>query len=130
VSYRDVTLSPDDIEWVREWPDPDGLKALVWDDAGFAGYVEQHGLPEALERVTAFHRTIANQLIVRGVTERRQSDWTRRAVDLCRAVKRRRGQLRGRYQTEHGSAAFVEFDRLDEKYPRAEWGGLTKGNAP
>lgn len=128
MTYNDVTLSPDDIEWVREWPDPDGLKGKVWSDTEFSAFVEQHGVTEALERVTAFHRTIANQLIERGVKSPRESNWAGRAIALCVQVKRRRGRLRALYIAEHGEVAgFVEFDRLDEKYPRAEWGGLTKG---
>jgi hypothetical protein len=123
-----VTLAPDDIEWVREWPDAhDGLKGIVWNDADFWGFVEQHGLAGALEKVTRFHRVIANQLIERGVSEYRQSEWTRRAINLCQQAKRRRGQLRGRYWVEVGpDAAQAEYVRLDEKYPRAEWGGDPK----
>lgn len=121
MTYRDVTLSPDDIEW--EWADDyDGLKSIVFDDDQFADFVDQHGLEIALEKVHRFFRAIANQLIERGVSKL-DTSWKNRAVRLSRAIKRRRAALVRAYRDAHGEADMQRFTTaLALKYPRAVFG--------
>lgn len=118
--YRDVSLAPDEVEWVR-WPDREDVKDAAFDDHAFELFVVEHGLVGALERVTQFHREVANQLIARGVREL-STPWRIRAVVLARAVKRRRGQLRGMLAAEVGWPVVNELvAELIVRYPRAEW---------
>jgi hypothetical protein len=127
--YKDITLAPDDIEWLKPTDGAQGsghdrLKWIIWDDDEFNAYVGEHGIEEAHERVHRFHRDVANQLIARGVRSRLESDWAWRAIGLCRQVKFRRQELRRWYQVHHGQTALMtEAARLDAAYPRATWGG-------
>lgn len=122
MSYIDVTLSPDDIEFDR-WPDREDVKEAAFNDHVFEVFVVEHGLGEALELVSRFHREVANQLIVRAVTDPDSSRWARRTIALCNRVKRRRNQLRRLLAAEIGWAETgLIIDQLDELYPRAVWG--------
>lgn len=122
MTYADVTLSPDDIEFER-WPDRERIKDAVYDDHMFELFVIEHGLHVALELVTQFHREVANQLIVRAVTDPRSSRWAGRTIGLCRRVKLRRNQLRRLLTSEIGwDECGVIIRQLDEMYPRATWG--------
>lgn len=121
-AYKDVTLAPDDIEWSTDRP-TNPVKEAVFDDACFRSILTDKGARETLELFHKFHRDIANQLIVRAVTDACESEWTRRAVHVCRAAKVRRDVARRVFQVEHGVAAELEFRQaLRRKYPRAVWG--------
>lgn len=122
MSYIDVSLAPDEIEWER-WPDPHGVVDAVFDNHGFELFVVENGLLVALELVTQLHRTVANQLIRRGVDDPKSSRWAGRAIFVCRQVKWRRRQLRRMLVAELGrDEAHVVIDALDERFPRAVWG--------
>lgn len=120
--YRDVSLAPDDIEWVHD-NDHDGLKSIVWDDTDFHDYIALRGLEDALEAVHHFHRVIANQLIERATKDPESSDWAHRTISLCRRVKARRQELRRAYIVVYGPKALqLEVERLSDLYPRSVWG--------
>lgn len=122
MTYRDVTLAPDDVEWSTDRP-TNPVKEAVFDDDAFRSILTDKGARETLELFHKFHRDIANQLIVRAVVDACESEWTRRAVNLCRAAKVRRDVARRVFQVEHGVAAELEFrQQLRRKYPRAVWG--------
>jgi hypothetical protein len=119
--YSAVTLGDEDVEWLdTEYED---LKPALFDDDLFRAHTESLGLTDALEIVTKFHRVIANQLIERAVVDYRQSDWTRRAINMCKRAKIRRNELRRYYGVQNGVPALIAIKReFDVKYPRAEWG--------
>lgn len=120
MSYSDVTLSPDDIVWDRP---QDPVKVAVFDDAAFRVMLTNHGVRRTLELLHAFHRDIANQLIVTATKSPDVSTWARRAIGLCGAAKRRRNVSRDIFRLEHGVQAELDYRRvLATKYPRAEWG--------
>lgn len=125
MTYRDVTLAPDDIEWDDGRDRFDRLQPLTFwhaDDA-FTHYVEQTGVVVALEEFTEFHRHIANQLIARAVKRMDAGDWASRTIRLCKALKRRRNMLRAWTVELLGvDEAEALFDVLDSRWPRAVWG--------
>lgn len=123
--YMDVTLAPEDIEWST--PDAwGGLKEAVFDDARFEVFVDEQGVEEALGKATRLHRIVSNQLIERAVRTPDSSEWAARTIWFTRAVKRRRNELRRRLRAVVGlDAAEVVIRRLDESFPRAEWGALS-----
>lgn len=121
VMFRDVSLAPDDVEWVRS--DDDDLKDALFDDHQFELFVVREGLPVALELVTALHRKVANQLIRRAVSDRQSSRWASAAIHVCRQAKWRRRQLRRWLAAEVGrSEVDAPVEMLSLRYPRAEWG--------
>lgn len=120
MTYSDVTLSPDDIVWDRP---QDPVKVAVFDDVAFRIMLTDHGVRRTLELLHAFHRDIANQLIVTATKSPDVSTWAARAIGLCGAAKWRRNEARRVYRLEHGHTAELEYRRLlATKYPRAEWG--------
>ena len=125
MTYRDVTLAPDDIQW------DDGRERFAhlqmlsfWHaDNAFNQYVTINGPVNVLVEFTEFHRHIANQLIVRGIDRMDVSDWAARTIRLCKALKRRRNMLRGVVGERFGETVLVELvTKLDARFPRAEWG--------
>lgn len=58
MTYQDITLAPEDIEWV---------KTRVWDAArdkgAFIRFLEERGLEEAIRHFHKAHRAIADKLI-------------------------------------------------------------------
>lgn len=122
MTYMDVSLAPDDVEWDR-WPDREDVKDACFDRHLFELFVVEHGLVGALERVTQFHREVANQLIRRAVDDPLSSRWAGRTIWLCRHVKSRRDELRRMLYREHGyEDAHAFIDGLDRRWPRAMWG--------
>jgi hypothetical protein len=124
MTYRDVTLAPDDIEWVDPSRERCGyLQPLVFNWDAFNTHVEQVGVLVALEQFTEFHRHVANQLIGRAVKDPSSSGWAARTISLCHALKLRRGVLRARAIEVLGEGdALVLFDVLKSRWPRAVWG--------
>lgn len=119
MTYRDVTLAPDDIEWDDKESE---VKASLFVDEDFTDLVLEHTVEGALELVTAFHRKVANQLIAAAV-DTCEGRWEVRTIALSRRAKKRRQELRRWYMARHGQRALQdEVFRLDAKYPRAEWG--------
>lgn len=120
MTYSDVTLSPDDIEWVRV---EDPVKIAVFDDTAFRDMLTTHDTERTVELFHAFHRDIANQLIRTATKSPDVSAWAARAIGLCGAAKWRRNVSRAIFRAEHGVAAELEYrHQLATKYPRAEWG--------
>ena len=125
MSYSDVTLSPEDIEWDR-WPDREDVKDALFNNNQFDLFLVSNGLDGALERVTQFHREVANQLIVRAVDTYRPGGWVGRTIRLCRRAKARRNQLRRLLAAEIGwDETQLVIDALDARFPRAVWGADT-----
>lgn len=123
MTYADVTLAPDDIEWEKPVSVYADLQDAVFDDALFAAFVEHNGVQVALEKVTEFHRVISNQLIRRAVSEYTSSKWAGRTIRLCRSIKRRRNELRRWLVANVGQDEGAKvISLLDDLYPRAEWG--------
>lgn len=123
--YRDVTLAPDDIEWVAP-VDRERLKDAAFDQAVFDQILNDLGPKETLTQFTRIHRTVANQLIRKATFDPLSSAWARRAIGLCGRLKRRRNQARGVLRATVG---VVEAERfiaaLDYQFPRAVWGEET-----
>lgn len=125
MTYTDVTLAPDDIEWGRAGrptEDVEAFKDSLFDDVLFAEYVAEMGVDDAVRAYTKFHRIVANQLIRRGVTDPDVSDWATRTIALCVRAKRRRQQVRQMLRDRDGTAARDVIAALDVEFPRAEWG--------
>lgn len=120
--YRDVTLAPDDIEWIGVVTDAQ-LKDAVFNQEQFDAVVAELGVREALNQFTRLHRVIANQLIVTATTDPLSSPWARRTIVLCFRLKKRRNQIRWMLRNEIGvPATDVVLAELDAQYPRAAWG--------
>lgn len=114
----------------RQSTDDEELKDALYDDDLFVEYVETHGLHIALEEVTRFHRTIANQLIVNAVDEYVPgSGWVGRTMRLCHRAKRRRNELRRVLRASAGEAvAGVVIEQLGLRFPRAVWGSAVSND--
>ena len=120
MTYSDVTLSPDDIDWDRP---QDPVKVAVFDENAFWEILTTHGAERTVELFHAFHRDVANQLIRTATKSPDVSSWAARAIGLCGAAKWRRNMARRIYRLEHGVTAELEYrHQLATKYPRAEWG--------
>jgi len=118
VTYTDVTLSPDDIEW-------DQHRANVWgaanDPEEFDLFLDQRGIVPAIEYFYKAHRKIANRLIVAGVTQGDEFPEAREWIYAARVFKSARTKAAHRYRALHGDAATLELQRsLREKYPKPE----------
>ena len=120
---RQVTLGDEEVEWIDHRDDEHNeVKELLHDDEGMAAWVEAHGTVEALWIIQRFHRVVANQLIVRGVIDPDVSEWARRTIGLCNAIKYHRRHLRGRLKAELGAEALREFlADFDAAHPRAQF---------
>lgn len=126
MTYRDVTLAPDDIEWFTKQPSNELLKDAVFNQSVFDRLIADTGLDEALKLFTRLHRAVANQLIEYAVDDPDASDWGRRTIALCFRLKKRRNQLRGMLRARDGwDAVAVVVARYNEWWPRAVWGVKT-----
>ena len=118
---RQVTLGDEDVEWIDPMEDEHAeVKTILHDDAGFDAWADDRGILDALWIVYRFHRTVANQLISRGVSDPGESDWARRAIRLTKELKWRRAMLRHRFIEVYGEGSLREFlDTFKAQHPRA-----------
>lgn len=109
MTYRDVTLAPDDIEWHRV----DVWDAVRFED-DFERYIEQVGLKKAIWEFARQHRIIADKCIQH---PNPPGKW----VSATRTFKRARIDAFKIHEELHG---VPETDRLRkevrEKYPRID----------
>ncbi len=123
MSYADVTLAPDDIEWDDDRALRRRVVEAAFSDRKFELFLVEHGLTVALELVTEQHRWVANQLIRVAAADPTASDWARHKIGRCNRLKKRRNQLRRLLTAEIGyDEAGVIIRALDERFPRAVWG--------
>ena len=126
MSYSDVTLSPDDIEWDDERMMRREIINAAYSQTRFELFVVEHGLTESLELFTERHRWIANQLIRVAADDPTASDWARHKIFRCNRLKKRRNQLRRMLAAEIGwDETRMVIDALDARFPRAVWGADT-----
>lgn len=120
MTYSDVTLAPDDIEWVRL---EDPVEVAIFEDEVFRNILLDRGPRDALDMFHAFHRKVANELIRTATDNPDASRWARRQIRLCGAAKWRRNTARRMFALKFGALAELRYRaELKAKYPRAEWG--------
>lgn len=115
MTYRDVTLAPDEIEWDY---------TTVWEatrsERELEDFVAQNGLDNAIEKLTAAHRIVANKMIAQKAHENMsgrnwQQAYAARRFKKARAIlNRRREELCGQEDTQR----FLL--NLRKRYPRIE----------
>lgn len=116
MTYADVTLSPDDIEWDRT-----NVWAAANDRSEFESFLSQRGLEAAIEQFHKAHRMIANKLIRAGITEVDQTEESAQWIFAARRFKDARKKATHRYRAIHGVEHTFEFQhRLNVKYERAK----------
>lgn len=116
MSYADVTLAPDDIEWERT-----NVWAAANDRHEFENFITQRGLEEAIEQFHKAHRMIANKLIRAGVTSGDEFEDAPKWIFAARRFKDARKKATHRYRAQHGIEQTFEFQRsLNLKYERAK----------
>lgn len=114
MTYRDVTLSPDDIEWDFTTVYRASRNAEALED-----FVRENGLDGAIENLTRAHRIVANKLIRQQAHENMtkknwQQAYAARKFKKARAIlNRRREEIYGFEDTQ----AFLIA--LRKRYPRA-----------
>jgi hypothetical protein len=123
MTYSDVTLSPDDIDWDDGRAERKWIIDAAYSQSQFELFVVEHGLPVALELFTEQHRWVANQLIRVAADDPHRSEWARHKIFRCNRLKKRRNQLRRMLAAEIGwDETQTVIDGLDARFPRAEWG--------
>lgn len=116
MSYRDITFSPDDIEWDRT-----NVWAAANNTGEFESFLSQRGLEAAIEQFHKAHRMIANRLIEAGVTRGDEFEDAPRWIFAARRFKDARKKATHRYRELHGVEQTFEFQsRLNVKYERAK----------
>lgn len=116
MTYADVTLSPDDIEWERT-----NVWAAANNTAEFESFLSQRGLEGAIEQFHKAHRMIANRLIEAGVTRGDEFEDAPRWIFAARRFKSARKRATHRYRAIHGVEHTFEFQhRLNVKYERVK----------
>lgn len=116
MNYRDVTLSPDDIEW---------LKTDIWDAArdpqAFQTFTQEHGLEESVRQFHKAHRSIANKLISRGVTTGKEFPEAMSWIFAARVFKAARQRAKNLHREVYGVEATQALHRkLEARYPRED----------
>lgn len=115
MTYADVTLSPDDIEWDRT-----NVWAAANDRSEFESFLSQRGLEAAIEQFHKAHRMIANKLIRAGITEVDRTEESAQWIFAARRFKDARKKATHRYRELHGVEQTFEFQkRMNDKYKRA-----------
>lgn len=115
MTYTDVTLSPDDIEWGRT-----NVWAAANDRSEFESFLSQRGLEGAIEQFHKAHRMIANRLIEAGVTSGDEFEDAPRWIFAARRFKDARKKATHRYRELHGIEQTFEFQKtMNDKYKRA-----------
>lgn len=103
-----MTLPEAEVEWFNEFEeDRAAVKSAIWSDEDWKAFVTEYGPYDALYLVTEFHRDVADQLKAAGIIDRKQSEWGRRAINLCSRLKNRRNVLR-RFMRENGRESDVD----------------------
>lgn len=114
MTYQDVTLAPEDIEWV---------KTPVWDaarkDEVFIQFLEERGLEEAIRHFHKAHRAIADKLIDNQVVTGKEFPEAWQWIYAARIFKSARKKATHRYREIYGEDATRTLQqRLNKKYAK------------
>lgn len=123
MTYRDVTLSPDDIEWER---------TSVWDAARdsktFDKFVRERGLEEVIRHFHKAHRAIADKLIEHQVTTGKEFPEASQWIFAARTFKNARKKATRTYRELHGDDETRALQiRLNSVYAKKLYNGDEEG---